>query len=122
MTPDEQRVYAEMGISPLVLSDEEVQEARNTLISVVLPGEKSNTTANDSASMAKPVKTEVADPVPNANATPAPGGIEKQESGGSSAPTTKAAADASSAASTEEPKVRRRRRRRSSASSDNSEE
>ena len=122
MTPDEQRVYAEMGISPLVLSDEGVQEARNTLISVVLPGEKSNTTANDSASMAKPVKTEVADPVPNANATPAPGGIEKQESGGSSAPTTTAADDASSAASTEEPKVRRRRRRRSSASSDNSEE
>ncbi len=39
MTPEEQEVYAMMGISPLVLSDREVKDPRTTLISVVLPGQ-----------------------------------------------------------------------------------
>ena len=39
LTPDEQRIYAEMGISPLVLSQEDVKDAKNVVVSVVLPGE-----------------------------------------------------------------------------------
>ncbi len=39
MTPEEQEVYAMMGISPLVLTDREVKDPRTTLISVVLPGQ-----------------------------------------------------------------------------------
>lgn len=39
MTLDEQRVYAMMGISPLVLSSQSVKDPKNTLISVTLPGE-----------------------------------------------------------------------------------
>jgi len=39
MTLDEQRVYATMGISPLVLANEEIIDPKNTVVSVVLPGE-----------------------------------------------------------------------------------
>ena len=39
MTPDQQRVYAEMGISPLVLSQKTPDDPKNTAITVVLPGE-----------------------------------------------------------------------------------
>ena len=40
MTPEEQSVFAVMGISPLVLSPQEVKDAKNTIVQVVLPGEK----------------------------------------------------------------------------------
>ncbi len=39
MTPDEQDVYAWMGVSPLVLSAKEVKNPKAAVISVVLPGE-----------------------------------------------------------------------------------
>jgi ribonuclease E len=39
MTPDEQDIYAWMGISPLVLSDQEVKNPKSALISVLLPGQ-----------------------------------------------------------------------------------
>ncbi|MBE9066189.1 Rne/Rng family ribonuclease [Leptolyngbya cf. ectocarpi LEGE 11479] len=40
LTPDEQRIYAAMGVSPLVRSQEELQETKNVVVSVVLPGEE----------------------------------------------------------------------------------
>jgi ribonuclease E len=39
MTPEEQSVYAMMGISPLVLSHKTVKDPKNTIVKVVLPGE-----------------------------------------------------------------------------------
>ncbi|MGG6269714.1 Rne/Rng family ribonuclease [Leptolyngbya sp. AN03gr2] len=39
MTPDEQDVYAWMGISPLILSSQEVKNPKSALVSVLLPGE-----------------------------------------------------------------------------------
>lgn len=39
MTADEQRIYAMMGISPMVLSTQEVTDPRNVVVSVVLPGQ-----------------------------------------------------------------------------------
>ena len=39
MTLDEQRIYARMGISPMVLSTQEVADPRNAVVSVVLPGQ-----------------------------------------------------------------------------------
>jgi ribonuclease E len=39
MTPEEQDVYAWMGISPLVLSNQEVKNPKSAIVSVVLPGE-----------------------------------------------------------------------------------
>lgn len=124
MTPDEQRVYAEMGISPLVLSDQDMQESRNTLISVVLPGEKSSasmdTPTSETPPSPTPAKTAVAGPVPNVGSTAAQEGHSSEQPGnGDGAAATPE--DTQSAAS-EEPKVRRRRRRRSSASADGSEE
>ncbi|MEO1402790.1 MAG: Rne/Rng family ribonuclease [Cyanobacteria bacterium J06635_1] len=41
MTLEEQDIYAAMGISPLVLGQQEVKDPKNAIISVVLPGEKS---------------------------------------------------------------------------------
>jgi len=124
MTPDEQRVYAEMGISPLVLSDAEAQDARNSLISVVLPGEKSAVAVQDATPASSPttaVKAAVADPVPNANATPTLTVADQPQADHSE--TTAASVEMEeSQANGQETKVRRRRRRRSSASTDNSEE
>jgi ribonuclease E len=39
MTPDEQRIYARMGISPLVLAPQEIADPRNVVVTVVLPGQ-----------------------------------------------------------------------------------
>lgn len=39
MTPDEQDVYALMGISPLVRLDEDIKNPKSVILSVVLPGE-----------------------------------------------------------------------------------
>jgi ribonuclease E len=39
MTPEEQEVYAWMGVSPLVLSQQDIKNPKSALISVVLPGE-----------------------------------------------------------------------------------
>jgi ribonuclease E len=43
MTLEEQEVYAQMGISPLVFIGKEVKDPRNTIVSVVLPGETAKT-------------------------------------------------------------------------------
>ena len=45
LTPDEQRIYAEMGVSPLVMSQEEIKDTKNVLVSVVAPGEVSEFTS-----------------------------------------------------------------------------
>lgn len=39
MTGEEQEVYAHMGVSPLIFIGKEIKDLRNTVISVVLPGE-----------------------------------------------------------------------------------
>jgi ribonuclease E len=39
MTPEEQEVYAWMGVSPLVLSQQELKNPKSAVISVVLPGQ-----------------------------------------------------------------------------------
>ncbi|MBW4419047.1 MAG: Rne/Rng family ribonuclease [Myxacorys californica WJT36-NPBG1] len=39
MTPEEQDVYAWMGISPLILTDKEVKNPKSAIVAVTLPGE-----------------------------------------------------------------------------------
>lgn len=39
MTPEEQEVFAWMGVSPLVLSNQEVKNPKSAVVSVVLPGQ-----------------------------------------------------------------------------------
>jgi ribonuclease E len=141
MTPDEQRIYALMGISPLVLANEEVQEPRNTVISVVLPGEApSSSTASATvesvaenshppeaatANNSQPTKV-----VPSKNTAPV-ATVEQPilanraiESDPVDADMTSEPETVSSSPETSDDSstVRRRRRRRSSASSDSSEE
>jgi ribonuclease E len=131
MTSDEQRVYAEMGISPLILSDAEVQDARNSLISVVLPGEKSAAAVQDSVSLstpAAPIKATVTEPASNTKPTPKATDtghpVKDDDSSATAAVVSETSQEDGEASETtnEEPTVRRRRRRRSSASTDSSEE
>ncbi|MEM6425746.1 MAG: Rne/Rng family ribonuclease [Cyanobacteria bacterium P01_C01_bin.73] len=62
MTPAEQRVYALMGISPLVLANQTIKNPKNAMVSVLLPGQEPPTAqaeapsqpqATDSASSKK---------------------------------------------------------------------
>ncbi|MBD1843962.1 ribonuclease E/G [Cyanobacteria bacterium FACHB-63] len=55
MTPDEQEVYAWMGISPLILSNQEVKNPKSAIVSVLLPGE-----APPPEAVQAPVQTEEA--------------------------------------------------------------
>lgn len=50
MSPEEQDVYALMGISPLVLANRTVKNPKNAIISVTLPGQE-----NSTASVAPPI-------------------------------------------------------------------
>ncbi|ASC69968.1 Ribonuclease E/G-like protein [Halomicronema hongdechloris C2206] len=117
MTPDEQRIYAMMGISPVVLANEPVKDPRNTVVSVVMPGESTTgtqagpTTAEASSPAATPEEAEATATVGQENAVAV---------GGSSSATEVAQdkADKGETASTEgdsKNTVRRRRRRRSSS-------
>jgi ribonuclease E len=47
MTPEEQDVYAFMGISPLVRLDRDVKNPKSVILSVVLPGEAAQTQTSD---------------------------------------------------------------------------
>lgn len=55
MTADEQEVYAWMGISPIVLSNQEVKNPKSAVISVVLPGQSPAPLPNGSSGLETPV-------------------------------------------------------------------
>jgi ribonuclease E len=136
MTPEEQSVYAMMGISPLVLSTKEIKDAKNAIVQVVLPGEAAQLTDSSSDDGSQ----EKSEPEPEtANATATEPILKSRrkstdsaaENGSSgelaatpavetAAPNTEDAASSSAIEETAEtaPKTRRRRRRRSSASGD----
>ncbi|MGI0487956.1 Rne/Rng family ribonuclease [Pantanalinema rosaneae CENA516] len=107
MTPEEQEVFAWMGVSPLVLSNQEVKNPKSAVVSVVLPGQASTPPAIVSVrSPEEPPRGSA--PLPTSAAS-------------SSADDTEPSADESAAEATGEPDltdsnaVNRRRRRRSSA-------
>jgi ribonuclease E len=54
MSPEEQDVYALMGISPLVLMDREVKNPRSVIINVTLPGQSPVGTLSHEASIEVP--------------------------------------------------------------------
>lgn len=104
MTPEEQDVYALMGISPLILSAQEVQNPKTAIVSVVLPGEEATAT--------EPVMLLSFD-----EEEP-----EESESPAEEPETVAAVSDRPArAARSSAPENRRRRRRRSSASDATSE-
>lgn len=124
LTPDEQRIYAAMGVSPLVRSQEELQDTKNVVVSVVLPGEEpaninvdasSSDSLEDSQESERSDRDELTDDDSSAIAAAAADSEDSanvaDEEQPSSEPELSAAADASE----EAPTTRRRRRRRSSA-------
>jgi ribonuclease E len=51
MTPEEQDVYALMGISPLIRLDREIKNPKSVILSVVLPGESNRTETSNVAAV-----------------------------------------------------------------------
>jgi ribonuclease E len=137
MTPEEQKIYALMGISPLVLANEEVKEPRNTVVSVVLPGEGTASSKPDTPTLGTSetspdfseqsfgtqtthLSSEEVSPS-EANESPTlviSSKDDMDQSGDESVDTNAGLEQASADGGT----VRRRRRRRSSANGDGSEE
>jgi ribonuclease E len=142
MTPDEQRIYAMMGVSPLALSPQAVKDPKNTVITVVLPGQAAPAPVaqaapvlksdDNSSDQAEAVETVAA----SSKVTPSPQPVATKEakaeastaSNGRAASTTPkpaAVSEDDEVAPTptpdqaqDEPAPSRRRRRRSSASND----
>lgn len=147
MTADEQRIYAMMGISPMVLSTQEVSDPRNAVVSVVLPGQAppeiiSVTPADPSPQVAAAAAIAVAEPeeAPKVSRTvrtraarakaqeaeAAPEAVAATETAAApapvqSTPTVAEPAEPTAEAETETTTTRRRRRRRSSANGDGDE-
>ncbi|MEL6385556.1 MAG: Rne/Rng family ribonuclease, partial [Cyanobacteria bacterium J06626_18] len=138
MTAEEQRVYALMGVSPLMLSAQTVKDPRNTLVTVTLPGEApppdtlaDDTAAEASGQVAQTVEEEATSEAPEVDSAADVVVPELLDAvGDESEPTqqsdeegsTELETSASAAGEEEgEPSTgpRRRRRRRSSAPSDN---
>lgn len=133
MTLDEQRVYAMMGISPLVLSPQEVKDARNAIITVALPGEghkRSETDGNGEVPSESPSQSEgdggeeLGTVAVQTQPSPSPAAVEVSDKAApppteDEAPT---AEDSENSTDDEEAQEstspRRRRRRRSSADSE----
>ncbi|GAP97788.1 Rne/Rng family ribonuclease [Leptolyngbya sp. NIES-2104] len=114
MTPDEQDVYAWMGISPLILSGQEVKNPKSAIVSILLPGEApppeaaqsaptEELTTIDVSSLEEPVEVPVEADFPELAAPEIVAAVETPEP------------EAASAEEPEEEAPVRRRRRRSSA-------
>ncbi|QZZ23019.1 ribonuclease E/G [Leptothermofonsia sichuanensis E412] len=116
MTPEEQDVYAWMGISPLTLATQEVKNPKSAIISIVLPGE---------APPPVELETSAAVTTSGGSTVQAPvrrSPIKPEEDGAISAPELSSPVEVSPVQVTSEPEpsepegaVVRRRRRRSSA-------
>ena len=130
LTPDEQRIYAEMGISPLVLSQEEIKDTKNVVVSVVLPGEaespahatldESNVQISEGYSAsnleAEETSPETDDSDSEIQVTSADESSDSEMSlSDVSGTQQKLSSESSTATETDAPPTRRRRRRRSSA-------
>jgi len=79
MTPQEQEIYALMGISPLVLSSETIKNPKTAIVSVAAPGEGSQV---EQMIMTDVMQTQAAE-----SADKGPKEAPKRESSGSSTPT-----------------------------------
>lgn len=65
MTPDEQVVYAHMGVSPFVLYEGEIKNPKSTILTVKLPGEASEEASETGPTVAPVIQSE-AEPDPEA--------------------------------------------------------
>ena len=138
MTPEEQSVYAMMGISPLVLSTQEIKDTKNAIVQVVLPGEAAqlsegsggDSSTEQSEAESEPASASVAEPIlksrrkstdsaadNGSTAEPAVVAVADTAEVSQESPAVSVAEETAEATEAA-PKTRRRRRRRSSASGD----
>lgn len=125
LTPDEQRIYAVMGVSPLFRSQEELKDTKNVVVSVVLPGEEPvEIDAGSSGSDAfedfqEPEDNDGDEPMEDSSAamTVADDTTDESEAAVSVVDEQQASSESDDELSPPEeaPNTRRRRRRRSSA-------
>jgi ribonuclease E len=135
MTPEEQDVYALMGISPLVRLNREIKNPKSVILSVVLPGESS--TAEDVTESAAESTTEESEPFYSYDEEESPTSerMDSEESptqedetppqdqatASTESPTTTSAESSSPDESeSNRPLIRRRRRRSSAVDSEDS--
>jgi ribonuclease E len=119
MTPEEQDVYALMGISPLVRLDQEIRNPRSVMVSVVLPGEAesgssdNDTTDNDTTDDSW---EDTSDPSEDSDSEESSDKVLVTSSGEAVDVDLESSADSTSTSESEtKPPLIRRRRRRSSA-------
>lgn len=72
MTPEEQDIYALMGISPLVRLNREIKNPRSVILSVVLPGEASTTEEVDEEGVESSPEASTPSPILNEAQTSEP--------------------------------------------------
>jgi ribonuclease E len=114
MTPEEQDVYALMGISPLVLAAEPVKDVKSAIISVNLPGQGSRQ-PNGATPVSPPEPILVRNQEPTDSNDFSPAIPEAPVEAPIEAPIVVQAAEPAEAEDNNGNSVRRRRRRRSSA-------
>ncbi|GAB4132148.1 MAG: Rne/Rng family ribonuclease [Cyanobacteria bacterium J069] len=138
MTPEEQEVYALMGVSPLILTQESVKDPKATVVAVALPGQGRQAMAQATALVgngsgvlptallekAQPEPVSLPEPVKAApkivpKSEPEPV-VEAIAQPSADAPSADSSGDAEEGDSSESSPNRRRRRRRSSVSTDES--
>mgnify|MGYP002777030639 CR=1 FL=1 len=113
MTPEEQEIYAVMGVSPLVRLDTEVKNPKSAIVQVVLPGQAPSLPPAENGTVAPALEVETI-PTDSVAVPDTPDLASIPESPASELPAVAVAVDESDADS----KPVRRRRRRSSADSD----
>jgi len=120
MTPEEQDVYALMGISPLVRLDRDLKDLRSVIVSVVLPGEaekteNSNPVPVESSAAANTISlASKEEETPEKEPLTASVAVAEIETPTDSAPNTESQSSP--------PIIRRRRRRSSAMDSENKDE
>jgi ribonuclease E len=122
MTPEEQEVYALMGVSPLVLLNQEVKNSKSVIVNVTLPGQVPDTKPLSENGLPLPTPT-TESTAESTNSKILPVELVRE-----SLPDTPASDISSAATGTDESEaankvpLNRRRRRRSSATENSTEE
>ena len=133
MSPEEQDVYALMGVSPLVRLNREVKNPKSVIVSVVLPGEAAQTQESIKSTGASSIEPSEPSRASDEAETPEPLMTEDEQtqpsesarvlvSAAAESPVTEFSAESATASESgsSRPVVRRRRRRSSAAEGEDS--
>jgi ribonuclease E len=121
MTPEEQEVYAEMGVSPLVRLNHAVKNPKSVILSITLPGELppgSSSSENGTPTSESPVEFNAAEP----SNTVLANNLTSESLPKTPASDTESVAVVDESEATRNMPINRRRRRRASGTENSSEE